>query len=271
MCSAGGRQAWPLPRPLRALMRSWKSRLSLLKRWRSKQQTASTLLRWLCAPGRDCRMLDVHAQSASLQDFVASSARIARCKDVESNRIWSPRIAHLAGNGALHEPLERDLQLRVALPAVKVQQVHGAPPARAPPPHCDRQRNHRAECRHLPAGKGPHDVRTWPASHSQLWLGRCWLLCSVYIRGAAEHSNMLCTEGWMQLAKRKLEYHHACKPAAEVVQAPASQALTAMRVPPTAMHGYQLDHRQQLNRNATPGDATGHAADRTTALAHTAR
>lgn len=90
-------------------------------------------------------------------------------------------------------------------------------------------------------------------------------------RGAAEHSNMLCTEGWMQLAKRKLEYHHACKPAAEVVQAPASQALTAMRVPPTAMHGYQLDHRQQLNRNATPGDATGHAADRTTALAHTAR
>ncbi len=51
-------------------------------------------------------MLDVHAQSASLQDLVASAARIARRKDVESNRIWSPQIAHLAGTGALHEPLE---------------------------------------------------------------------------------------------------------------------------------------------------------------------
>ena len=34
MCSAGGRQAVPLPRPLRWLMRSWKSRLSWLNRCR---------------------------------------------------------------------------------------------------------------------------------------------------------------------------------------------------------------------------------------------
>jgi hypothetical protein len=37
MCSAGGRQAVPLPRPLRWLMRSWKSRLSWLKRCRAHE------------------------------------------------------------------------------------------------------------------------------------------------------------------------------------------------------------------------------------------
>ena len=62
----------------------------------------------------------------------------SRCVDSNGRAAVRPAFSYLTGDGPLHEALHRDLQLRVAAPHVKVQQVHRPPPPGPPPvdAHC---------------------------------------------------------------------------------------------------------------------------------------